>query len=347
MSHKKRQGRKTRNYARRTPLWLSVLLAAGLTLFSIFSVWYVHHPRRWLIAYEDILPSYITAAIYSFGNPIGDITDSLGLTGHDTIYEYDELAPENSVHFAGLPVRIGSPAPADIRVLKRGDFIIGWSDSLRHPVWVAYHVPAEARFPSLSRPAFTKDKELELSPAPQAYTNSGMDRGHMAPNYAIATRFGEGAQKLTFQMSNIAPQTPQLNRGVWRDVEHRIADLWTAKYGEIWVIVGCFGSVNGSQFIISDHIEIPEYFYQIIVAQEGYNVRALAVLFDQDVGWNDWAARHLISIDELEDLTGLDFLSELPSFIQNPLEAELPSRLWPVKPTDALKSLLNHFGGNR
>ena len=46
-----------------------------------------------------------------------------------------------------------------------------------------------------------------------------------------------------------------------------------------------------------------------------------------------------MSIDELEEMTGLDFLPDLPEFIQNPLEAELPSRLWPIRKRDIFKKL--------
>jgi DNA/RNA endonuclease G (NUC1) len=73
------------------------------------------------------------------------------------------------------------------------------------------------------------------------------------------------------------------------------------------------------------------------------NVRAMAVVFGQEVSWREWAARNLISIDELEELTGLDFLPELDSFIQDKLEAELPSRLWPVRSRDIIKQILMRF----
>lgn len=348
MSKKKPKSTKpnTSKPKRKLPLWISLALFVALTLFSIFSVWYVHHPRRWLEAHDATMPEWVVSMIYSFGNPIGELTDAFDLTGHDAVYEYDEEAPAGEVCFAGVPVRIGKPAPEDIRVLDRGEFKIGWSDSLRHAVWVAYHVPAKAAFESAKRPTFTKDPAVSACPHPTTYTNSGMDRGHMAPNHAIATRFGREMQRATFLMTNITPQSPSLNRGVWKDVEHRISDLWTARYGEIWVIVGCFSDSNDCrEYIINGHIEIPQHFYQLIVAQDGMNVRALAVLFDQNVPWNQWAARCIISIDELEEKTGLDFLSELPYFIQAPLEAELPSRLWPVNKSDAFKALLDHFSG--
>ncbi len=55
---------------------------------------------------------------------------------------------------------------------------------------------------------------------------------------------------------------------------------------------------------------------------------------DKRVPWHEWAARHVISIDEPEEMAGLDFLPDLPKFIQDPLEAETPSRLWPIKARD-------------
>ena len=61
------------------------------------------------------------------------------------------------------------------------------------------------------------------------------------------------------------------------------------------------------------------------------DVRALAILIPQNVSWGAWAARYIVSISELEQMTGLDFNPDLPGFIQRPLESDLPSRLWPVR----------------
>ena len=128
---------------------------------------------------------------------------------------------------------------------------------------------------------------------------------------------------------------------MWRDVEHRIADLWTARYGEIWVVVGCISS--GNEKIGQTGIDVPTAYYQVVMAQEGMDVRALAVVIPQNVGWHAWAARHIVSIDELEEMTGLDFNPDLPSFIQSPLEAETPTRLWPVNPLDVFRQVALRF----
>ena len=274
------------------------------------------------------------------GNPVADITDGLGWTGHDAVYEYDEEAPAGSVFFAGAPRRTGSPAPLDVTILDRGHFKIGWSNTLRHPLWCAYHVKRDSSFDPGKRPGFTKDRAVSAAPRPDDYTKSGYDRGHMVPNYAIATRYGEEFQRLTFMMSNIAPQSPALNRGVWRDLEHRIAELWTARYGEIWVVVGCIPSKTDEKF---NGIDVPSAYYQVILAQEGMDVRAMAVLFPKNIPWSAWAARNLITIDDLEEQTGLDFNPDMPQFLQDPLESELPSRLWPVRFRDIFRQILIRF----
>lgn len=340
---KKRRKGKAKASARRRARACSIALLIVLAVWGGCAEWFVHHPRAWLNRKFETLPEAITLPLFWLGNPLADFTDALGWTGHDAVYEYDIEAPSGQVFFAGPPVRVGAPAPKDIRILRRGEFAIGWSDSLRHPVWCAYHVKPHARFEAGKRPSFRCDPAVPAAPRPDDYTKSGYDRGHMTPNYAIATRYGDEERRKTFLMSNIAPQTPALNRGVWREVEHRIADLWTARYGEIWVIVGCISSQYGRETLGATDIDVPTDFYQVILAQEGMDVRALAVLFRQDVTWREWPARNIISIDELERLTGLDFNPELPAFIQDPLEAETPSRLWPIRVRDIFGLFSLHF----
>ena len=335
----RRKKRKKASAARRIALFALVVLVGGYAVLAATAVWFVHHPREWIKQKEESMPGFLVSALLWNGNGLGDITDALDITGTDSVYEYDEEAPSGSVFFAGAPKRTGDVQPADIKVLDRGEFAVGWSPSLRRPVWCAYHVTPDVLYQTGQRPNFSKDKEAANSPSPGDYTHSGYDRGHMVPNHAIESRYGTDDQKKTFLMSNIAPQTPALNQGVWRNVEHRIADFWPAKYGEIWVIVGTIPNRRGETLSGTD-IEIPGRFYQVIVAQEGMDVRALAVVFDQHVPWREWAARNIVSIDELEEEAGLDFLPDLPTFIQNPLEAETPSRLWPIRARDVFRLIL-------
>ena len=320
---------------RRFMRWLTVSTIGMYILLSLIGCWYVSHPWQWISDNRDDLPRIFTTPLEYFGDRAKMVSDGLGLTGQDAVYDLDEPPPSGSVFFAGPPVRTGAPAVSDVCMIDRGTFVVGWSPSLRHPLWVAYHVPAERVYEAGKRPSFRADPSAPGSPSASSYKGTGYDRGHMAPNYAIATRFGTEAQKDTFYMSNISPQRPGLNRGPWREVEHRIADLWTAKYGGIWVIVGC---VPGNpEDRLPSGVDVPKAYWQLIVSKSDDGVRALALYMPKDIPYSAFPVHNIVSIDELERRTGLDLLAELPNFFEKPLESHLPTRLWPVRFVDVFR----------
>lgn len=337
---KRKGGRKT---TRRFAFIAALSFFAFICAYGVAASWFVHHSRKWIAAKREALPALVTAPLVAFGQPLAELTDALGLTGHDAVYEYDTEQPAGQVFFAGAPKRVALPAPDDIEIIDKGPFVIGWSAKLRHPVWCAYHVPKAAPHYIQDRPNFQKDNFVASSPPPACYTRSGYDRGHMAPNFAISSRFGKSAQIKSFLTSNIAPQSPALNRGVWREVEMRIASYWSGRFDEVWVVVGAIDAPGEGEEINGTGIEIPDSFFQVIVAQDDMDVYAVAVIYDQDCEGRVWPREGLVSIDELEELSGLDFLPDLPDFIQDPIEAELPTRLWPVGFVNSLGLFIKHY----
>lgn len=323
---------------RRRGLWrkISAAVAAAALAYAALGVWFVHHPRGWIDDRRARWPGFAVDALLTVGNPVGDFTDAIALTGSDVTARLERPSPANAVTFAGDPARRSNPAPDDIVVLDRGEFRIGWSPSLRHPVWCAYHVPPRVRHQVGQRPNFRPDRRAANCPRSSDYTASGYDRGHMAPNYAIASRFGPEQQAQTFLLSNVTPQSPALNRGVWRDFEHRIAELWTERWGEIWVIVGCISERSG-ETLSGTNVDVPRKFYQIAIAQQGDEVRTLAVMFEQEVPWRAYAARHLVSIAEIERQAGLVFLPSLPDHVAQALKNSVATRLWPIHWRDILR----------
>lgn len=338
---KKRKSKAPRSLARRIALIVSCAVMATFAALCSFGVAYVRHSPEWLSEHRSLL----TMPLEYLGDRTAFITDGLGWTGHDCVYEFDEPAPDGQVLFAGAPVRIGAPAPSDLVTLDRGDFLIGWSPSLRRPVWAAYHVPRDARFENSKRPAFQKDRSVATSPIPGDYRNTPYDRGHMVPNRAIVTRFGPDVQKKTFLMTNIAPQRPALNRGPWREMEQRISDLWTQKYGELWVIVGALSSPSPTsrESLPGTSVNVPEKYYMIVAGQGPDGVRALAVLLDQGAGRWDFPVHNIVTISELEKLSGLEFFPDMPKFLKTPLKLDRPTRLWPVRLQDIFKLIMIRF----
>lgn len=311
---------------------------------SLVGNWFVRHDRQWTESKRRTLPAFLCNALVALGEPNADLTDSFGLTGSDATATNSVAPSAGEILFAGLPKAIGVNAPSDVKILDKGHFIVGYSPSLMRPVWCAYRARRESRFPAGKRPYFRKDPSVKACPKASAYSRSGYDRGHMVPNYAIVTRYGAEAQKKTFLMTNIAPQSPSLNRGVWREIEHRAADLFTAKWGDVWIIVGAI-SGNGRK-LKDTRIDIPHSYYQIMVARSGNETRALAFLVPQNVPWKAWPRHYLTSIDTIERLTGYDFLAELDDDTEDILESQTPTRLWPIRFWDAFKAFGIHSRGD-
>jgi endonuclease G len=141
----------------------------------------------------------------------------------------------------------------------------------------------------------------------------------MAPNYAIATRYGRQAQLETFLLSNIVPQRSQLNQQTWADLEAFIANTLAPRLGGVWVLVG---PVHGSERPrLNGKAVIPEAFYCIVVDQtpEG-DLRAMAVIIGQEESGKLNLERFLATIREVERLTDLDFFPALPDDVEQQLE---------------------------
>lgn len=281
-------------------------------------------------------------AVCAVGNATADVTDSLGWTGRDIT----SAAPAGSFTGPGLPRRLpGGRAPDDIIPLVRTGYTAGYSPSLRHPVWVAYKTfPYDAPLtpPEIRPKGFSQDREAPRSPKTSEYARSGYDRGHMAPNLAIAERHGKAAQEETFLLSNICPQRSGLNQGPWYEMEYRLSEVWPFRYGEVWIIVG---TVQGAaKRTIKGGIDVPDAFYQIALAKgRDGNLCVQAVLMPQTISRRAYARANLVSVRELEALTGLDFFPNLPAETQEALETETPTRLWPTGLRGLLKVLVNRY----
>lgn len=213
-----------------------------------------------------------------------------------------------------------------VLLLKNIAYYSGYSDDRRNPLWVGYRLDAKESGMKLKRPSGFKTDMRTLSRiSHKDFSKTGYDRGHMAPNSAIALRYGLDAQLETFLLSNIVPQTPELNRKVWQRLE-KLEDEYANRLGTIWVITGPIFDEHIQT--IPNNIEIPDAFYKIIFDDDRGNLRALAFIIPQTVTGREPLESFLTSIDEIEKLTGLDFIWPLADEVEDRLEALTPGKLW-------------------
>jgi len=124
-------------------------------------------------------------------------------------------------------------------------FASGYSKRDNHGYWSAYRLDEEKIAEMTENPRdrpkmqFRQNPKLNdgqyVQPRHVSYTGTDWDRGHLAPNGAMA--WDEDAQKRSFSISNIAPQKPGMNRNIWRCFEQSIRE-WAADSGNTYVVVG-------------------------------------------------------------------------------------------------------------
>lgn len=252
--------------------------------------------------------------------------DELALFGHDSKVPAD-AADRGSRVFGGFPSQ-GLQLFGRVRVLENIGYTAGYSDAMRNPLWVAYRLFDVPRLSSGSRASrFSTDQRTRAKVRHDDYTHSGYDRGHMAPNHGIATRYGAGAQKETFLMSNIVPQNPMVNRHLWKDLEHRVSDRYGRYFGEVWVVTGPVFQPPVEK--LPSGVPIPSHYYKIIADEKDGELRVLAFLVEQRCPPYTRIKTRLVSVDVIEELTGLDFFPDLPEAVQTDLESRPATRLWP------------------
>lgn len=300
--------------------------ASMLLLYAILCVTYIHLPDR---AREPVWKNArgLNRQLCLHGNAICNVIEDLGLWGHDQSIVLDRHYNDAQV-YAGWPKQKLTALHRVTRLANSG-FTVGYSEHHEIPLWVAYRIFDVPKLESGKRPSgFNTDPRTKAKVSHSDYTHSGFDRGHMAPNYAIATRYGRAAQKETFLMSNIIPQTPAVNRNIWKDLEMTVAKKYGRYFGEVWVITGPI--FNRFPDRLASGVTIPDSYYKIIVGEAQGELRALAFIIDKDCPPYTRLKSHLVSIDEIEQKTGLNFLSELPDDKEDQLEALPAKRLWPT-----------------
>ncbi|GHE20734.1 DNA/RNA non-specific endonuclease [Halomonas urumqiensis] len=225
------------------------------------------------------------------------------------------------------------------RVLRNEGFLVGWSDVRVNPLWVSYQLH-EVDEPSAGpRPGFQRDWRTLWPVGTESYFGSGYDRGHLAPNYAIAAVHGREAQRQTFRMSNMTPQRPDLNRKLWQRLEEVVIDHFVPRFGVVQVITGPLFPETFADNVLNrvGFVEIPEAFYKIIVVP-GESPMALAFIMPQQARGDEPLDDFLVPIDQVEARSGLDFFPRLPDEAAQALEGQVATQGWALEEVARLPS---------
>ena len=218
----------------------------------------------------------------------------------------------------------GIPFEADL-LLKKDGFTLGYSFKYRQAVWVAYTLSAENLLAKQVRrkDKFRPDPQVKFQPVhPKDYSRSAYDKGHLAP--AADMTYSVGTMVNSFLMTNISPQLPGCNRGIWKRVETQVR-RWAVKEKKLYVITGPVFPEN-PKLMGKAAIPVPEAFYKVILDLTP-PMKMIGFIIPNQTSKRRIAS-FAVTVDEVERVTGYDFFSELDDELENPLEETSDFSQW-------------------
>lgn len=211
------------------------------------------------------------------------------------------------------------PTSSTGQIVTHRYYALSYSEEHELPEWVAYELTRERlKTKWVDRTNdFRSDPKVDTKSAhPLDYKRSGYDRGHIAPAADMA--FSEDAMSESFYMSNMAPQVRGFNVGVWRELEELTRD-WAKKFRHLYVVSGPILNRPYIDWIGKNEVAVPHAFYKVLLDLSEPELKGIAWIIPNEVTEMP-LTEYATSIDEVEQLTGINFFAEL---MDEKLEAEL------------------------
>ncbi|MEY4703418.1 MAG: hypothetical protein RIR96_1315 [Bacteroidota bacterium] len=223
-------------------------------------------------------------------------------------------------------------------LLREGYYSVSYNRDRGIANWVSWHTAATDYGPVSRQDDFRANPNLPsgwYQVSNVSYGSSGFDRGHLCPSADRTSSIA--ANSSTFLMTNIIPQAPTNNQGVWARLEDYCRTLVTGG-SELYIIAGAYGeggstTAGGVQNTLDNgRVTVPSTLWKVIVVlpngsndlnRVGNATRVISVVMPNQDGLSvDWRM-YRNSVDFIEQETGLNLLSNLSNSIQNIIEARV------------------------
>lgn len=253
---------------------------------------------------------------------------SLILTGCQTL-----ISPPTG---SAVHLKLGNPSQATTDVnnssnflIEKPQYVLSYNSQTGTANWVSWQLNKSWLGKVERQNNFNPDPTLPqgwYTVRPNDYRGSGYDRGHLVPS-ADRTKT-EDDNSSTFLMTNIIPQTPELNRGAWNELEQYCREL-VEQGKELYIIAGTEGKLKT---FAKGKVAIPRWNWKVIVILDKPNdqitekTRVIAVRMPNSKAVGDNWRKYQVPVDDIESKTKLDLLSNLPKEIQDQLESRLNFR---------------------
>lgn len=188
-------------------------------------------------------------------------------------------------------------------------------------------------------PNLPKSYQFSVDP----YWNSGYDHGHIFASADRAYSYNAAANRQTFYLTNMQPQSNNFNAYVWAEMEKQVRSWNNNTFRDtLYIVKG--GTIDKAANIIktigsgSNRIPVPKYFFMAVLCKnkDTYNggYKALGFWIQHQSNMTTDLKPYVVSIRELQQLTGIDFFCNLPDNIESAVEnlsADNIIRAWNLK----------------
>lgn len=217
-------------------------------------------------------------------------------------------------------------------------YSLEYSYKYKHSYWIAYRFDNTTGGNVGRNEAYKPAPELPSQYAAKHndYTNSGYTRGHLCAS--SDRQYSKEANQQTFYMSNISPQSGNgfnQSGSAWNTGEDKV-QAWgyniSRSTDTLYVVKG--GTIGEGMIkgYIKNEIAIPKYFFMAVLFRSGDNYKAIGFYMPHENLKDDPdkkdPKKYLMSIDALEQETGIDFFHNLPDNIENTVEATYNVNDW-------------------
>lgn len=229
-------------------------------------------------------------------------------------YAYESIVSNESVNISDFDFL---PTSTTGQIIHHQFYSLSYNEKYEQAEWVAYEL-TQKQLSSIpvKRPYFKQDPKVTTQSAHyKNFKNSGYNKGHLCP--AGDRKFSVDAYNETFLTSNISPQTYEFNSGVWNRLEEKVR-YWAQKYQKLYVVTGGVLTPH-LKTIGTEKVAVPQYFYKIILDYSSTETKAIAFLIPHKKS-DKGLYQFVTSIDEIEEITGIDFFPEIEDVLENKLE---------------------------
>ncbi|MDY6934837.1 MAG: DNA/RNA non-specific endonuclease [Spirochaetota bacterium] len=215
---------------------------------------------------------------------------------------------------------------SNAQIIRHSAYVLKYSEEHEQAEWVAYKLTAGDLRGGIKRTNnFRADSSVKTGSASLSdYKGSGYDRGHLVP--AADMKRSRTTMSESFYMSNMSPQRPGFNRGIWKRLEEQVRS-WVYQNEELYIVTA--GILQcGLTTIGPNRVSVPRFYYKAILDYREPGLKGIAFILPNKKSNNSLKA-YVVSIDLLEEITGIDFFPALPDNIEENIESSLDISRWP------------------